>query len=351
MPYANNQGVRIHYEIEGEGPHLVLIHGFTGSLDDWREFGYTETLKRNHQVILVDTRGHGASDKPHNPGAYETELLVGDVLAVLDQLKLNFRFIILGDSAATPRPVGDAIFSEMLSQMERLKPEPLFLANLGDFAGPGTIDRHEHYLRLAERVSLPNICVMGNHDRDEAVGWENFRQVHGPLNFQFTYGHCRFIVLNCHHGSEQTREEDLTYLETCLRDDDHPHRIVLMHMPPNLNNHYSPHSEWGFSKLERQFLSLVKAHDIKLVCCAHVIAYDYYVHDGIPYVVSGGGGWGLCTHFAGECHGQKPPYRGSFYHFVEIIVQESGAISGRVIQAFEGTRENPAYSFGKKEAS
>jgi hypothetical protein len=40
MPYAVNGGVRIHYEVEGEGPALVLQIGFTESLIDWYETGY-----------------------------------------------------------------------------------------------------------------------------------------------------------------------------------------------------------------------------------------------------------------------------------------------------------------------
>ena len=35
MPYADNQGVRIHYEVEGEGPPLVIQHGFTDSIQTW----------------------------------------------------------------------------------------------------------------------------------------------------------------------------------------------------------------------------------------------------------------------------------------------------------------------------
>lgn len=46
MPYVSNKGVRIHYEVEGEGPPLVLQHGSAGSLEDWHEFGYVEALKR-----------------------------------------------------------------------------------------------------------------------------------------------------------------------------------------------------------------------------------------------------------------------------------------------------------------
>jgi pimeloyl-ACP methyl ester carboxylesterase len=45
MPYAVNEGVRIHYQIEGEGEPLVLQHGFTDSLETWYELGYVEALK------------------------------------------------------------------------------------------------------------------------------------------------------------------------------------------------------------------------------------------------------------------------------------------------------------------
>lgn len=37
MPFATNQGVRIHYRVEGDGRPLVIQHGFTGSLVTWYE--------------------------------------------------------------------------------------------------------------------------------------------------------------------------------------------------------------------------------------------------------------------------------------------------------------------------
>ena len=70
MPYVSNQGVRIYYEIEGSGPPIVLAHGISGSLEDWREVGWVESLRDRYRLILVDARGHGRSDKPHDPGAY-----------------------------------------------------------------------------------------------------------------------------------------------------------------------------------------------------------------------------------------------------------------------------------------
>ena len=89
MPYAENQGVRIHYRVPGAGPPLVLQHGFTDSLESWRELGYVAALSPHYRLILIDARGHGASDKPHDPAAYELNKRAGDVVAVLDALEIQ----------------------------------------------------------------------------------------------------------------------------------------------------------------------------------------------------------------------------------------------------------------------
>jgi pimeloyl-ACP methyl ester carboxylesterase len=86
MPYLDNGGVRIHYELEGSGPPLVLQHGLTGSVEDWRQFGYVEALRGDYRLILIDARGHGASDKPRDPAAYAMALRASDVVAVLDEV-------------------------------------------------------------------------------------------------------------------------------------------------------------------------------------------------------------------------------------------------------------------------
>jgi pimeloyl-ACP methyl ester carboxylesterase len=88
MPYANNQGIHIHYQIEGAGAPLVLLHGYTDSLESWYEQGYAKALQATYQLILIDARGHGASDKPHEPAAYEMQRSVTDILAVLDALHI-----------------------------------------------------------------------------------------------------------------------------------------------------------------------------------------------------------------------------------------------------------------------
>jgi pimeloyl-ACP methyl ester carboxylesterase len=84
VPYTTNQGIRIYYQVEGEGPPLVIQHGFTDSMQTWYDLGYVEALTRNYWLILVDARGHGHSDKLHDLDAYGMESMAGDVVAVLD---------------------------------------------------------------------------------------------------------------------------------------------------------------------------------------------------------------------------------------------------------------------------
>jgi pimeloyl-ACP methyl ester carboxylesterase len=89
MPYVTNQGVHIYYEVVGEGPPLVLLHGGLSNLKSWYETAYLKTLRNDYRLVLIDIRGHGASDKPHDSSAYEMELLVKDFTAVLDDLNID----------------------------------------------------------------------------------------------------------------------------------------------------------------------------------------------------------------------------------------------------------------------
>jgi pimeloyl-ACP methyl ester carboxylesterase len=68
------------------GPPLVLHRGTSGSGTDWRDIGYVEALKHDCKLILIDARGAGASDKPHDAAAYDPALRAKDVVAILDDL-------------------------------------------------------------------------------------------------------------------------------------------------------------------------------------------------------------------------------------------------------------------------
>jgi pimeloyl-ACP methyl ester carboxylesterase len=89
--------VSISYDAVGDGRPLVLLHGWCCDRSSWTEPGYVDQLRSDHRLVNVDIRGHGASDKPHEAGAYTADALTGDVLAVADAEGLE-RFAIWGQS-------------------------------------------------------------------------------------------------------------------------------------------------------------------------------------------------------------------------------------------------------------
>lgn len=89
MPIVDNKGTRIRFEIEGDGPPLVLHHGFTSRLEIWQQLGYTKHLRTNFTLIMFDSRGHGESDKPHDVEAYTMSNRVGDVVTILNELGID----------------------------------------------------------------------------------------------------------------------------------------------------------------------------------------------------------------------------------------------------------------------
>ena len=86
--FFDSSGVRIRYVEQGSGPPIVLLHGYTGTLD--RHFlanGIFANLAASHRVVAMDLRGHGKSDKPHDAAAYGEEM-ARDVVRLLDHLKI-----------------------------------------------------------------------------------------------------------------------------------------------------------------------------------------------------------------------------------------------------------------------
>ncbi len=262
-------------------------------------------------------------------------------------------FVVAGDSGAWPDPTADAIYAQLLRQAARLRPPPLFLANLGDFAGPGTRERHAHYLRLVRDLPFPDVCLVGNHDLDDPGGRAAWADVHGPADFTFAHGHTRFVAIDgapaeTPDGTTGPGEASLAFLARTLEAAAEPQRVVLLHAPPYFAGRYDPHPEWGFSVRERAFLDLVERHGVRLVCSAHALLYDHHVARGTHFVVSGGGGTAICSHLRGVCApGDGPPEdRGALFHAVAITVTAAGAISGRVLQAFEPVDGRARLRFG-----
>jgi pimeloyl-ACP methyl ester carboxylesterase len=84
MPTIDRDGTKIHYEVHGSGPPLILTHGYSSTSAMWQ--GQIEALAKRHRLIVWDMRGHGQSDYPDDPSAYSEALTVGDIAALLDEV-------------------------------------------------------------------------------------------------------------------------------------------------------------------------------------------------------------------------------------------------------------------------
>jgi pimeloyl-ACP methyl ester carboxylesterase len=84
-------GTRIAYTVQGSGPAVLLLHGFAADhVLNWARPGVIDALTdAGRRVIATDARGHGASDKPHDPDRYAGDAMVSDAQAVLDHLGLE----------------------------------------------------------------------------------------------------------------------------------------------------------------------------------------------------------------------------------------------------------------------
>ena len=116
--FFDSAGVRLRYVEQGSGPAVVLMHGYTGTLD--RHFianGVFANLAKGHRVIALDLRGHGKSGKPHEPAAYG-EQMARDVVRLLDHLSITRAHVI-----------GYSLGAMIAGRLATLHPERLISVN------------------------------------------------------------------------------------------------------------------------------------------------------------------------------------------------------------------------------
>src|SRR5579864_2437619 len=147
----DSDGVRLHYEVHGseDGRPLVAVHGFASDYQlNWVGSRWQETMTgAGFRVIGLDCRGHGRSEKPHDPAAYAVETMAADVARLLDHLGV--------DSAAY---LGYSMGARIGLQLVLDQPRRVERAVLGGIGSAGSIEEADaiaHALEIGEPTDDP----------------------------------------------------------------------------------------------------------------------------------------------------------------------------------------------------
>jgi pimeloyl-ACP methyl ester carboxylesterase len=82
---VHTNGISMHIAEAGEGPLVVMVHGFPGLWYSWR-YQLPALAKAGYHAVAVDQRGYGRTDRPSDPAVYDADYVANDMLGLLDAL-------------------------------------------------------------------------------------------------------------------------------------------------------------------------------------------------------------------------------------------------------------------------
>lgn len=154
MDHFENDGLRLAYLDDGaeDAPAVLLVHGFASSARvNWVDPGWFETLtEAGYRVVALDHRGHGASDKPHDPTAYPPEKMAGDLRALMRQSGIE-RAALFGYSMGA-----------RVSAFAALETPDLFPALIFGGLGEGLVRGVGDWDPIAEALLAPSLADVTN---------------------------------------------------------------------------------------------------------------------------------------------------------------------------------------------
>lgn len=177
--FIETNGVKLYYEIHGQGDPLLLLHGNTMTHDMWTP--WLDDLSMIYKVITVDLRGHGKSTNPSNKFSHKEHAL--DIYGLLEELKIE-RFNAMGFST------GGMILLHM-STMQTDRIESLILIGTAPYFSNETRDKMSKL--TYEYVSKNNPGWMGFMQNIQPGGEKQIRNLLNVyVNDAYTYDDMNF---------------------------------------------------------------------------------------------------------------------------------------------------------------
>ena len=158
--YNSFDSTKIYYEVKGEGYPVILIHGFSGTGQGWKNCAvYNDLLSAGYKVVLIDQRGNGHSDKPHTDAGYANDAEAKDIMGLATYLKFkNY------DAVGYSR--GSIITSRLLVLDKRL--HKAVMGGMGDaYTNPEWPRRIHAYKALMGDTTLHDVDDMLKYIRSQ----------------------------------------------------------------------------------------------------------------------------------------------------------------------------------------
>ena len=88
--FKSFDGTKIYYEVKGNGEPILLVHGFIVNGQSWKRTElYKDLLSQGYKVVILDQRGNGFSDKPHDSAAYDNDAEAKDIIGLMKHLYIK----------------------------------------------------------------------------------------------------------------------------------------------------------------------------------------------------------------------------------------------------------------------
>lgn len=168
--FADSNGVNIHYATVGEGPLVVMIHGFPDFWYSWRH--QMDGLKENYKVVAIDQRGYNLSDQPAGEENYNMRYLIADVAAVIQHFGEDKAIIVGHDWGGIVSWQFAFNYPQMVDKLVVLNmPHPNGLTR--ELAGNEAQQANSAYARafIAGKPSDPDIFFGGPMTPQTLSGW------------------------------------------------------------------------------------------------------------------------------------------------------------------------------------
>lgn len=208
--YTSFDGTKIYYEVKGEGFPVVMLHGFTGTAQGWKNgLLYDNLLKLGYKVIILDMRGNGRSDKPHTDAGYSNDAEAKDVIGLVTSLGIK-KYDVIGYSR------GSIITSRVMVLDKRV--QKAVMGGMGaDYTNPNWQRRIHAWKALEGDTTL--------HDVDDMMVWINknpfdkvalaLQQKHQPSTSPAELAKLKIPVLLI-DGTEDTTNGDVADLKKLI---------------------------------------------------------------------------------------------------------------------------------------